>query len=611
MKAKKSVANLAILKPHKSGALASKNEKRSDIDIIRNLQSRSLVTQNQLVEAKRHQQETGSSLIASLVKLGFLEESQASELLLKQKDVASIDLSVFDIPLEVLKTLPKDICMKYCVIPVSKAGSTIVLATNNPHDLGLKESLSRIVKEKIEFVRTSKRQIEDAILKYFQQGSSGNSYQSILTQLEHEFLTHEDKQTIKKDSNILFLDKAPKEKGEDIAIIRFINIMILKAIDHRVSDIHIEPYEKKLRIRFRIDGTLYEEVELPNFLASQFISRLKVMCQMDISEKRKPQDGRFKVATQQGVQLDFRVSVIPTMFGEKCVLRLLDQSNLQVDMTKLGFELKELELFKENIKKPYGMILVTGPTGSGKTTTLYSALSELNKSHVNLNTVEDPVEFNIFGINQVQVNPSYNVNFASVLRSFLRQDPDIIMVGEIRDLETLEIAVKASLTGHLVLSTLHTNDAPSTLNRMIDMGAKPFMITASTNMIVAQRLIRRICTSCSSPIKVNEKTLLDLGFQQEEFQNIKLMKGSGCSKCNDIGYKGRIAIFEVLEMQSEIQRACLDGLSNEELKRVAIKSGMQSLRRSALNKLKEGLTTIEEVINVTKKDETWSEQVIS
>ena len=598
----KSKNNLALVKKSElTGSLQALDHQQQvkDIDIIHTLKTKSLVTESQLIKAKRHQQEKGTSLILSLVKLGFLEEHQARELLLKQQSVPSMDLSGFDIPKNVLTALSKEICIKYCIIPISKAGNTIVLATNDPHNIGTKENLTRILKERIEFVRVPKRQIEEAITKYFQQDQTF-AYQGVLTQLENQFLTQEDKTTVKKDDKVIFIDKVEKD---DTPIMRFINMMILKAVNNRVSDIHIESYEKKLRVRFRIDGTLYEEVELPNFLAVQFISRIKVMCQMDISEKRKPQDGRFKVATQDGLQLDFRVSVIPTMFGEKCVLRLLDKSNLQVDMTKLGFESEGLQIFKENIKKPYGMILVTGPTGSGKTTTLYSALSELNQVHVNLSTVEDPVEFNLFGINQVQVNPTYEVNFASVLRSFLRQDPDIIMVGEIRDLETLEIAVKASLTGHLVLSTLHTNDAPSTLNRMIDMGAKPFMITASTNMIVAQRLIRRICPSCSSFTKMSDSDLLDLGFTKEELPDIKIMKSTGCPKCSEIGYKGRIAIFEILVMNSEIQHACLQGLSSEELKKVAIKSGMQSLRRSALNKLKEGLTSIEEVLDVTKKDE--------
>lgn len=600
---KRSLNKLMIVKPQKKhlSKISKDGKEDQEANLLQILTSQSLITHNQLMEVKQHQQETDFSLTGSLIELGYLDKEQLHKILSEhqgQQDTKSVDLSTFDIPKDVLRIIPKGICLRYSVIPLSKIGNTVVLAISNPEDSSTIDSLTRIIKEKIKFVRSSKQQIEEAILKHFKQEETDINYESLLSQLEQQFFTQEDKKTVTKEK-IQILTKVSKE--EDTPVIRLVNMIILKAIKHRVSDIHIEPYEQKLRIRFRIDGTLYQELELPKFLITQFINRVKIMCQMDISEKRKPQDGRFKVGTEKGT-LDFRVSVLPTVFGEKCVLRLLDKSNLQVDMKRLGFEPKMLEIFKESIKKPYGMILVTGPTGSGKTTTLYSALSELNKTHVNLSTVEDPVEFNVPGINQVQVNPAYNVDFAGVLRSFLRQDPDIIMVGEIRDIETLEIAIKASLTGHLVLSTLHTNDAPSTLNRMIDMGAKPFMITASTNIIIAQRLIRKNCSNCTDFIKVNEETLLDIGLQEKELANVKIAKGKGCNKCNDIGYKGRIAIFELLVMNNEIQRACIQRSSSEELKKVAVESGMHSLRRSALNKLKQGLTTIEEVISVTKKD---------
>ena len=602
-------SHLVIQKPKKKylskiAKDAKDDQKDQETNLVNILTSQSLITYNQLIELRKHQQKTNVALTTSLIELGYLNEEQISKILSEHAHQDSqttkfIDLSTFTIPEDILKIIPKSICLKYFVIPLSKIGNTVVIAISNLEDSSdIMESLSRVVKEKIKFVQSSKQQIEDAILTHFKQEGKETNYESLLSELERQFFTQKDTKDSLKE-NVQVLTKVSKEKNTPI--IRLVNMIILKAIKNQVSDIHIEPYEQKLRIRFRIDGTLYQELELPKFLNTQFVNRVKVMCQMDISEKRKPQDGRFKLGTEKGY-LDFRVSILPTVFGEKCVLRLLDKSNLQVDMESLGFESKTLEIFKENIKKPYGMILVTGPTGSGKTTTLYSALSKLNKTYVNLNTVEDPVEFNISGINQVQVNPAYNIDFASILRSFLRQDPDIIMVGEIRDIETLEIAIKASLTGHLVLSTLHTNDAPSTLNRMVDMGAKPFMITASTNMVISQRLIRKNCSHCSNFIKVNEKMLLDIGLQEKELSDIKILKGKGCNKCNNIGYKGRIAIFELMVMNNEIQQACIKKSSSEELKKVALKSGMQSLRRSALNKLKQGLTTIEEVTSVTKKD---------
>ena len=602
---KNNVSNkLSIFQPKKSNIaeVFKDKEENQGADILHALVSQSLITSKQLIEVKRYQRETDISIEDSLLALGYVDNEQISTMLSNnQSRSEAVDLSNFDIPKEILNILPKSLCLRYCVLPISKIGNTLVLAINNPNDTTVKDSLSRIIKEKMNFIQASKQQIEEAIVRSFQEEGVEKtfSYDNLLTQLEQQFFNQDDKKG-NIDDGVQFLDNVPKD--EDTPIVRLVNMIILKAIKSRVSDIHIEPYEEKLRVRFRLDGTLHQEIELPKFLNSQFISRLKVICQMDISEKRKPQDGRFKASTKNSGTLDFRVSILPTVFGEKCVLRLLDKSNLQVDMTRLGFESQVLQIFKENIKKPNGMLLVTGPTGSGKTTTLYSALTELNTVDVNLSTVEDPVEFNLSGINQVQVNPSYNIDFATILRSFLRQDPDIIMVGEIRDIETLEIAIKASLTGHLVLSTLHTNDAPSTLNRMIDMGAKPFMITASTNLIVAQRLIRKNCTHCATLVNVEDKVLLDLGLREEEIKDAKIKKSSGCKKCNNIGYKGRIAIFEVLEMNAEIEQACLNKVSSEEVKKIAIKSGMQSLRRSGLNKMKQGLTTIEEVINVTKKD---------
>jgi type IV pilus assembly protein PilB len=374
------------------------------------------------------------------------------------------------------------------------------------------------------------------------------------------------------------------------------------AIKKGASDIHLEPYEKEFRVRYRIDGVLYEVMKPPLKLKNAITSRIKIMSELDIAERRLPQDGRIKLKLGKGREMDFRVSVLPTLFGEKVVMRLLDKSNLELDMTKLGFDPEPLKWFKDAIKSPFGMILVTGPTGSGKTTTLYSALSELNQPSVNLSTAEDPVEYNLKGINQVQMHDEIGLNFAAALRSFLRQDPDIIMVGEIRDFETAEIAVKSALTGHLVLSTLHTNDAPSTISRLLNMGVEPFLVTASCILIMAQRLARRICTECKKPVKVPEQSLLDLGLKPEEIRGMTLYKGTGCRNCADTGYKGRVALYEVMPFWDQLKEMVLNGASTAELKMEAVKIGMRSLRGAGLIKLKEGVTTVDEVVRVTAAD---------
>ena len=380
------------------------------------------------------------------------------------------------------------------------------------------------------------------------------------------------------------------------------NLILLDAIRKNASDIHVEPYEKQLRIRYRIDGLLYEVMKPPLKLKHAITSRLKIMSNLDIAERRLPQDGRIKLKMGRGKEMDFRVSVLPCMWGEKVVLRLLDKSNLQLDMTKLGFEEEVLQEFKTAVFKPYGMILITGPTGSGKTTTLYSTLSELNKSTTNISTAEDPIEFNLFGINQVQMHDAIGLNFASALRSFLRQDPDIIMVGEIRDFETAEIAIKAALTGHLVLSTLHTNDAPSSVSRMLNMGIEPFLVASSVNLIGAQRLVRKLCSECKEPMDVPEQSLIDIGVPPEEVGEFQVMRTTGCRNCNNTGYKGRIAVYEIMTITEELKEFILNGASTMELKREAIRQGMKTLRMSALTKLKEGMTSIEELVRSTAPD---------
>jgi type IV pilus assembly protein PilB len=401
-----------------------------------------------------------------------------------------------------------------------------------------------------------------------------------------------------EEFNIVDLEKASTEAP----VVRLVNLILINAIKKGASDIHLEPYEKKLRVRYRIDGILYEEMNPPLRLKNALVSRLKIMSSLDIAERRLPQDGRIKLKLGKGREMDFRVSVLPTMYGEKVVLRLLDKSSLQLDMTKLGFDVQPLEDFRNSIYQPYGMVLVTGPTGSGKTTTLYSALSELNKVGTNISTAEDPIEYNLPGINQVQMHDDIGLNFATALRAFLRQDPDIIMVGEIRDFETAEIAVKAALTGHLVLSTLHTNDAPSTVNRLLNMGVEPFLVTASVNLILAQRLARKICSECKEEIPAKPQALIDIGMAPEDASSVRLFRGRGCRACNDTGYKGRVALYEVMMLAEELKEMVLQGASTAELKAEAIRLQMQTLRQAGIRKIIEAVTTPEEVMRTTASD---------
>jgi type IV pilus assembly protein PilB len=401
-----------------------------------------------------------------------------------------------------------------------------------------------------------------------------------------------------EDDNVLELER----QSEDAPVVRLVNVLLLNAIRKGASDVHVEPYEKRLRVRYRIDGVLHEEMTPPLKLKAAIVSRLKIMSQLDIAERRLPQDGRIKLKLGKGREMDFRVSVMPTMWGEKVVLRLLDKGNLQLDMTKLGFDEAPLVDFQWAIGQPWGMVLVTGPTGSGKTTTLYSALSELNKSDVNISTAEDPVEYNLHGINQVQMHDEIGLNFAMALRSFLRQDPDIIMVGEIRDFETAEISVKAALTGHMVLSTLHTNDAPATISRMLNMGVEPFLITASVNLVLAQRLARRVCVDCKREIEIDHQAMLDMGVTEEQLQTARIVKGAGCTTCNNTGYKGRVALYEVMKFTDNLKEMVLQGASTAELKVAAIREGMNTLRASGITKILEGVTTPEEILRVTMSD---------
>jgi type IV pilus assembly protein PilB len=478
-------------------------------------------------------------------------------------------------------------------MPVAKRGTTLTMAMADPTNVVAVDDIKFLTGMKVELMMATESAIRRGIDRYY---DSSENLRNVMASIEDAGMEVMEEP---EDANLNISDL--KQAVEEAPVVKLVNFILADAIKKGASDIHTEPYEKVFRVRFRIDGVLYEVMTPPMSLKNAIISRLKIMADLDISERRLPQDGRMKVK-YKGREVDFRVSTLPTLFGEKVVMRLLDKSNLKLDLSKLGFEAKAMADFEEAIRAPYGMLLVTGPTGSGKTTTLYSALDRLNQPGTNIMTAEDPVEFNIKGINQVQIRDNIGLNFAAALRSFLRQDPDVIMVGEIRDYETAEIAVKAALTGHLVLSTLHTNDAPSAVTRLLNMGIEPFLVASSVLLILAQRLLRRICVHCKAPVVVPAHALVDVGLTAEETASITCYKGDGCEACNGTGYKGRIAIYEVMVLNAELRDMVLSGVSALEIKRGAIQHGMRTLRMSGLEKLKEGITTVEEVVRVTFKD---------
>jgi type IV pilus assembly protein PilB len=552
-----------------------------------------LITVQALRKAQEEQQKNGSRIGTALIKTGAIEESKLTDFLSKQYGVPAINLKDFDIDPEIIKLVPKEVAEKHLVIPVNRAGPSLIVAMCDPSNIYAVDDLKFLTGYNIESVVASEISIRDAIERYY--AEKGPSLDDIVGQVDADDL----EVAKQEDENIEEMAKA----ADDAPVVKLVNLILMDAIKKRASDIHVEPYEKDFRVRFRIDGALYEVMRPPMKLRNAITSRLKIMAELDISERRLPQDGRIKIKLGQGKEMDFRVSVCPTLFGEKVVMRLLDKSNLQLDMTKLGFDPQPLAWFKEAIDRPYGMVLVTGPTGSGKTTTLYSALSSLNQIDTNISTAEDPVEFNFAGINQVQMHEDIGLNFAAALRSFLRQDPDIIMIGEIRDFETGEIAVKAALTGHLVLSTLHTNDAPGTVSRLLNMGIEPFLVTASLNLILAQRLCRRLCKDCKRPAtEVDEKALIDAGIPPEKMGTFTMYEKVGCRECNDRGYRGRVAVYEVMPFWDGLKELVINGASTNELKQEAIRLGMSSLRMSALAKLMDGVTTLEEVVGNTAPD---------
>ena len=551
-----------------------------------------LVTREQLNEALEKEKSNGSHLVQELVRLGFTTEDQLTQFLAKQFGIEKVELANTEILDSVFNLIPPDVIQKHQIIPLRLVGSTLTVAMPDPTDLIAINEIKFITGYAVKVALASPSEIKKLLEKRF--GSV--SYDEVLKKFggnEMEVIRDEE------DVSLQELQAATNEAP----VVTLVNAVLADAAKRGASDIHIEPYEKIFRIRFRVDGVLHEIMTPPPKLKNALISRLKVMSNLDIAERRLTQDGRIKLKMGGGQELDIRVSVLPTLFGEKIVMRLLDKSNLQLDMAKLGFDPQALKNFKEAIYKPYGMILITGPTGSGKSTTLYSALSELNKPDVNVSTAEDPVEYNLMGINQVQVRDDIGLNFAACLRSFLRQDPDIIMVGEMRDLETAQIGVKAALTGHLVLSTLHTNDAPSTIDRLINMGLEPFLLTSSTNLIVAQRLVRKICLSCKAPVEVSAEALINIGIDPAEVgAGFPTFRGKGCPTCGETGYKGRIALYEVMVIHEALKELILRGASAADLKREAVKMGMSTLRMSAIKKVREGLTTIEETVRVTDSD---------
>lgn len=554
-----------------------------------------LINEQMLSQAVEVQHSNGGLIGSALVRLGHINETVLVETLGKHYGLPIINLAEEEVEAEAVSMIPQEMATKHCVLPVHAHGSTLTLAMADPSNVLALNDIKFLTGLDIQVVLAAESAVKALLEKLYEDSVS---YDNLIDDLDDpsgvEVLSTQDEMDINE------LERAT----EDAPVVKLVNAILTDAIKKHASDIHIEPYEKSFRVRFRIDGVLYEIMKPPLKLKNAMTSRIKIMADLDIAERRLPQDGRIKLKLGPKKQMDFRVSVLPGLFGEKVVLRLLDKENLQTDLTKLGFAPKQFADFNEAISKPYGMVLVTGPTGSGKTTTLYSALSELNQAAVNISTAEDPVEFNLSGINQVQMHDDIGLNFAAALRSFLRQDPDIIMVGEIRDYETAEIAIKASLTGHLVLSTLHTNDAPSTINRLLNMGVEPFLVASSINIVVAQRLARRICDGCKESLELPQEALMKLGFAPERIPHLKLLHGTGCPKCSNTGYRGRIALYECMTMTDELKEFVLNGASAAEIKRQAILQGMQSLRASGLDFIESGVTTVEEVLRVTAADHT-------
>jgi type IV pilus assembly protein PilB len=560
------------------------------------LVSAGLLTEEHLEKALEVQKKEGSRLGSILMKLGYVNETDLLKALSKQYHVPTIELGNLEIDPAVIRLISSDIVQKYQVIPVRRKGTVITLAMVDPSNVFAIDDIKFITGYDVEPVIATEASVNGAMVRYYDTG--GISLQQALRGMEEgsdealDILSEEDEEVDLREL---------KEAVEEAPVVKLVNLILSDAIRKGASDIHIEAYEKKFRVRYRIDGVLYEVMNPPVKFRAALTSRLKIMSELDISERRLPQDGRIKLKMKDK-EVDLRVSTLPCLYGEKVVLRILDKGALSLDLTRLGFETKALDDFTKAIASPYGMVLVTGPTGSGKSTTLYSALQTINDVETNIMTAEDPVEYNLFGINQVQMKEEIGLNFATALRSFLRQDPDVVMVGEIRDYETAEIAVKAALTGHLVLSTLHTNDAASTVTRLLNMGIEPFLVASSLVLVLAQRLARRICKECKMEDPISVQALVEGGFSETDAAELKHYRGKGCPNCSNTGYRGRVALYEVMPVKEELKEMILEGASATEIKKKAVVLGMKTLRISGLSKVKEGVTTLEEILRTTFGD---------
>ncbi len=558
-------------------------------EIPEKLASLGVLTQDDVAAVVKEVESAGVSFQKAIVRLGYLSEDRLLEFLTHIYSVEAVNPLGIEVPSSVLRLVPSDMAAKYNAVPVYKHGRTLALAMSDPTDIHAIDDLKFITGLEIKPMVATETSLAAAIEMFYQ---AQDDLEDMVKDLG--------------DEDLELLDDQPDEdegldEAEQAPVIKFVNSMIADAVRKNVSDIHIEPADKFFRVRFRIDGTLHEVIKQPAKMKNAITSRVKIMSELDIAEKRLPQDGRIKVRLESKT-IDIRVSTLPTVYGEKVVMRILDKGNLTLDLDRFGFQENALKHLIEAIESPYGMVLVTGPTGSGKTTTLYSALSRINRVDVNIMTAEDPVEYNLDGINQVQMHDSIGLTFARTLRSFLRQDPNIVMVGEIRDSETGSIAVKAALTGHLVLSTVHTNDAPSTVDRLVDMGIEPFLVAASVNLVLAQRLVRKICGKCKSPVELPQEVLMELGIPEAEGKALTFYKGRGCSVCNDTGYSGRQGLFEVMPVTPEVRTMILERKASDKIKKQAMSQGMLSLRQDALLKLRAGITTVEEVLRETAKD---------
>ncbi len=548
-----------------------------------------LITREQLQQALLEQRQSGMRLGYTLVKLGLIQELEITKMLARQYRVPAVDLSRFEVDPKIIKLITPDVALKHHVLPLKREGRTLTVAMADPTNVTVLDDLKFITRYDIFPVIAGEFTLRHAIERYYEQTDA--QLQVILRDIEEE----EDLEVLEEHEDD---EVAAGQLVDDAPVVKLINGVLTDAVRRGASDIHIEPFEKEIRVRYRIDGSLLEIMKPPIKLKAALTSRVKIMSNLNIAERRVPQDGRIKLKMGRKV-IDFRVSTLPVIFGEKIVLRILDKGNLTLDLQKFGFEPKSEKDLLRAILNPYGMVLVTGPTGSGKTTTLYSALSRINTEEVNIMTAEDPVEYNIHGINQVLVRNEIGMTFAAALKAFLRQDPNIIMVGEIRDIETGGIAIKAALTGHLVLSTLHTNDAPSTITRMIDMGIEPFNVASAVNLIAAQRLVRRICSNCKEEVDYDEEERAALGVSGQDAKDITFYRGAGCDQCSGTGYKGRQGLYEVMALSPELRRMILRGASAADLQEQAVKEGMLTLRMDGMMKIRKGITTLEEVVKET------------